>query len=565
MPPLRERREEIPPLVEFFLVEVRGGLPPAAGAAEPRRCCDALLELPVAGQHPRAREHDEALRRAAGRIAGARRARPPAAGGRRGASRRCGRSAVHAGSGGDGRRRRHAGADAGGAAAAACRRRAARAARPLRPTPTTSWSTTRRRGRRRRPAGARAQRGDEGRARGHRSGAGQVPLEPPQGRRLPEGQLQDAAQQDEGVRHLASPARHKGLAAPKHAERAKAGDLERLLHLSVVSTRGRASTPTEETGVPHMADITTLRDAFLDEIRDIYHAEKQLLKALPKLAKAATDAELRSALENHLAETENQVSRLEQVFELVGEKPETKTCAGMAGIIEEGSDVLGEDAGRRPRRADHRLGAAGRALRDRRLRHRRGLGRRPRLHRRGGAAAGNAGRREGRRRDAHRPCRGRHQRGRGGGETPAAGRARAAGRSEHPLVGCMWSIDDGARAGAVVTHAQRFSGAHVAEATWTRNPSATSCVEQQRDTCPDRRSRSGTPAASVSRRHGISCTRRGSAGSAATSPTDVPSFGSPWALDRISRHVSASSQTRFRDTWVQVVRQRGRRGRAARQ
>ena len=93
-----------------------------------------------------------------------------------------------------------------------------------------------------------------------------------------------------------------------------------------------------------MADITNLRDAFLDEIRDIYHAEKQLLKALPKLAKAASDGELREALENHLAETENQVSRLEQVFELVGEKPETKTCAGMAGIIEEGADALKEDA-----------------------------------------------------------------------------------------------------------------------------------------------------------------------------------------------------------------------------
>ena len=63
-----------------------------------------------------------------------------------------------------------------------------------------------------------------------------------------------------------------------------------------------------------MADIINLRDAFLDEIRDIYHAEKQLLKALPKLAKAASDGELRGALENHLAETENQVSRLEQVF-----------------------------------------------------------------------------------------------------------------------------------------------------------------------------------------------------------------------------------------------------------
>jgi ferritin-like metal-binding protein YciE len=94
-----------------------------------------------------------------------------------------------------------------------------------------------------------------------------------------------------------------------------------------------------------MADITTLRAAFVDEIRDIYHAEKQLLRALPKLAKAASDVELRGVLENHLAETENQVSRLEQVFELVGEKPETKTCAGMAGIIEEGSAALREDSG----------------------------------------------------------------------------------------------------------------------------------------------------------------------------------------------------------------------------
>ena len=94
-----------------------------------------------------------------------------------------------------------------------------------------------------------------------------------------------------------------------------------------------------------MAEIINLRDAFLDEIRDIYHAEKQLLKALPKLAKAASDVELRSALENHLAETENQVSRLEQVFELVGEKAETKTCAGMAGIIEESAGIFDADSG----------------------------------------------------------------------------------------------------------------------------------------------------------------------------------------------------------------------------
>jgi ferritin-like metal-binding protein YciE len=94
-----------------------------------------------------------------------------------------------------------------------------------------------------------------------------------------------------------------------------------------------------------MADITNLREAFLDEIRDIYHAEKQLLKALPKLARAASDVELRAALDDHLAETENQVSRLEQVFELVGEKPETRTCAGMAGIIEESATIFEADSG----------------------------------------------------------------------------------------------------------------------------------------------------------------------------------------------------------------------------
>jgi ferritin-like metal-binding protein YciE len=93
-----------------------------------------------------------------------------------------------------------------------------------------------------------------------------------------------------------------------------------------------------------MAEMSTLLDALVDEIRDLYHAEKQLLKALPKMAKAATNDDLREALETHLTETENQVSRLEQVFELLEEKPRTKTCAGMAGIIEEGNDALKEDA-----------------------------------------------------------------------------------------------------------------------------------------------------------------------------------------------------------------------------
>jgi len=87
----------------------------------------------------------------------------------------------------------------------------------------------------------------------------------------------------------------------------------------------------------------TLRDALIDEIKDLYNAEKQLTKALPKMAKNATNEDLRAALESHLAETEGHVGRLEQVFEMLDEKVRGKQCAGMAGIIEEGNQMLQED------------------------------------------------------------------------------------------------------------------------------------------------------------------------------------------------------------------------------
>ncbi len=86
-----------------------------------------------------------------------------------------------------------------------------------------------------------------------------------------------------------------------------------------------------------------LREALVEEIRDIYNAEKQLVKALPKMAKGAESDELRAAFEEHLEETEGQVTRLERVFELLDEKPRGKHCAGMAGIVEEGSEKLQED------------------------------------------------------------------------------------------------------------------------------------------------------------------------------------------------------------------------------
>ena len=87
----------------------------------------------------------------------------------------------------------------------------------------------------------------------------------------------------------------------------------------------------------------SLQELLLDEIRDLYHAEKQLIKALPKLAKAATHEDLREAIESHLEETREQVARLEEVFEVLGEKVRAKTCTGMQGIIEEGSELIQEE------------------------------------------------------------------------------------------------------------------------------------------------------------------------------------------------------------------------------
>ena len=87
----------------------------------------------------------------------------------------------------------------------------------------------------------------------------------------------------------------------------------------------------------------TLRELMIEEIRDLYDAERQLVKALPKMAKGASSEELRSLIETHLGETQEQVKRLERAFEMLQEKPRGKHCAGIAGIIKEGSDLLEED------------------------------------------------------------------------------------------------------------------------------------------------------------------------------------------------------------------------------
>jgi ferritin-like metal-binding protein YciE len=86
-----------------------------------------------------------------------------------------------------------------------------------------------------------------------------------------------------------------------------------------------------------------LKELYIDELKDLYNAENQLVKALPKMAKAASSDELRQGFEKHLEQTEGHVQRLEKIFQALGESPKGKTCKGMQGLIEEGSEVTEED------------------------------------------------------------------------------------------------------------------------------------------------------------------------------------------------------------------------------
>ena|SRR5579884_843588 len=91
-----------------------------------------------------------------------------------------------------------------------------------------------------------------------------------------------------------------------------------------------------------MPKVRTFEDLFLDELKDLYNAEQQLTRALPRMAKAASTEELKRAFEQHLEETKGQVARLEQVFELIGEPAKGKTCQGMKGLIAEGQELVKE-------------------------------------------------------------------------------------------------------------------------------------------------------------------------------------------------------------------------------
>jgi len=89
--------------------------------------------------------------------------------------------------------------------------------------------------------------------------------------------------------------------------------------------------------------LNSLRDLYITELKDLYDAENRILKALPKMAEAASSQDLRTAFENHLEESRGHVSRLEQVFQKLNETPKGEKCKGIAGIIDEGEDMMDKD------------------------------------------------------------------------------------------------------------------------------------------------------------------------------------------------------------------------------
>jgi ferritin-like metal-binding protein YciE len=89
--------------------------------------------------------------------------------------------------------------------------------------------------------------------------------------------------------------------------------------------------------------VESLRDLFVEQLQDLYSAEQQLIKALPKMAKASSSEELRAVFEDHLGQTRQHAQRIETIFEQMGEKMAAKKCKGMEGLVKEGSEVLEED------------------------------------------------------------------------------------------------------------------------------------------------------------------------------------------------------------------------------
>jgi ferritin-like metal-binding protein YciE len=109
---------------------------------------------------------------------------------------------------------------------------------------------------------------------------------------------------------------------------------------SKTATSKQAATKTPSRTKQDSSSDSALEEFFVDELKDIYWAEKKLVKTLPKLQKAASSGELKQAFGNHLTETEGHVERLEKAFEMLGHKPQAKKCDAMEGITEEGASVI---------------------------------------------------------------------------------------------------------------------------------------------------------------------------------------------------------------------------------
>ena len=109
------------------------------------------------------------------------------------------------------------------------------------------------------------------------------------------------------------------------------------------ATKTASKTASKRSGATaQKSDETMLRELFIDELKDIYYAEKLLMKTMPKLAKAATSQELTNAFTNHLAQTEGQLERIEQVFEILGTAARAKKCEAMEGLVKEAQGLLEE-------------------------------------------------------------------------------------------------------------------------------------------------------------------------------------------------------------------------------
>jgi len=115
-------------------------------------------------------------------------------------------------------------------------------------------------------------------------------------------------------------------------------EINSLLYLASSLQR---NVPTKET---IMSKINTLRDVYIEQLKDLYSAETQLVKALPKLAKAATSPELARGFEDHLEQTKGHAERLEQIFDKLDEEPTGKKCKAMEGLIKEGAEAIAEKA-----------------------------------------------------------------------------------------------------------------------------------------------------------------------------------------------------------------------------